>query len=232
MSKRISGRSCPNAQETVTGFCYLAFQLLLLPELLTLMNAQLTVPLGEAELNFVFYMINYLAVLLIFRDFLSSAAAQATRHPAYLCQAVILGLAAYYACRFAMEWVIRLLVPSFSNYNDTAIAAMGRENRLLVFIGTVLLVPTVEECFFRGLIFRNLYGKSHWAAYIVSMLAFACIHILGYAGQYSPLEMLMAVLQYLPAGLCLAWSYTKSDTIFAPIVMHAAVNFITLTSWR
>ena len=232
MSKRISGRSCPNAQETVTGFCYLAFQLLLLPELLKLMNAQLTVPLGEAELNFVFYMINFLAVLLIFRDFLSSAAAQATRHPAYLCQAVILGLAAYYACRFAMEWVIRLLVPSFSNYNDTAIAAMGRENRLLVFIGTVLLVPTVEECFFRGLIFRNLYGKSHWAAYIVSMLAFACIHILGYAGQYSPLEMLMAVLQYLPAGLCLAWSYTKADTIFAPIVMHAAVNFITLTSWR
>jgi len=28
----------------------------------------------------------------------------------------------------------------------------------------------------------------------------------------------------MPAGLCLAWSYTKSDTIFAPIVIHALVN--------
>ena len=82
------------------------------------------------------------------------------------------------------------------------------------------------------LIFRNLYGKSHWAAYLVSMLAFALIHILGYAGQYTPLEIFLAVLQYLPAGLCLAWSYTKADTIFAPIAIHATVNFITLTSWR
>ena len=128
--------------------------------------------------------------------------------------------------------VIGLLVPGFSNYNDSAIAVMGQENRLLVIIGTVLLVPPVEECFFRGLIFRNLYGKSHWVAYLVSMLAFALIHILGYAGQYTPLEILMALLQYLPAGLCLAWSYTKADTIFAPIAIHATVNCITLTSWR
>lgn len=232
MRKRTSARSCLNSQETVAGFCYLAFQLLLLPELLTLLNARLSVPLRDAELNFVFYMINFLAVLLIFRDFLGSAAEQAVRHPAYLCQAVILGLVAYYACHFATQWVIRLLVPSFSNYNDASIAAMGQENRLLVILGTVVLVPPVEECFYRGLIFRNLYEKSHWAAYLVSMLAFALIHILGYAGQYTPLEILMALLQYLPAGLCLAWSYTKADTIFAPIAIHAAVNYITLSNWR
>ena len=232
MTKRISARSCPSSQETVCGFCYLAFQLLLLPELLTLLNARLSSPLREAELNFVFYIINFIAVLVIFHEFLSSAATQALRHPAYLCQAIILGLAAYYACMLAVNWVIGLLIPGFANYNDSALAAMGKDSRLLVFIGTVLLVPTVEECVFRGLIFRNLYGKSHWAAYIVSMLAFAFVHILGYARQYTPLEILMAVLQYLPAGLCLAWSYTKADTIFAPIAIHATVNFITLSSWR
>lgn len=232
MTKRISGRSCPSAQETVGGFCYLAFQLLLLPVLLTMLNERLSVPLREAELNFVFYLINFLAVLLIFHNFLGSAATQVIRHPAYWCQAVILGLAAYYACMFVTNWVIGLLVPGFSNYNNSALFAMGQESRLLVFIGTVLLVPTVEECIYRGLVFRNLYGKSHWAAYLVSMLAFALVHILGYAGQYTPLETLLAVLQYLPAGLCLAWSYTKADTIFAPIAIHAVVNFITLTRWR
>ena len=232
MRKSISARSCPNSQETVCGFCYLAFQLLLLPELLKMLNAQLSAPLREAELNFVFYMINFIAVLVIFHEFLSSAATQVFRHPAYLCQAVILGLAAYYACMLVTNRVIGLLVPGFSNYNNSAIAAMGQDSRLLVIIGTVLLVPPVEECIFRGLIFRNLYGKSHWAAYLISMLAFACIHILGYAGQYTPLEILLAVLQYLPAGLCLAWSYTKADTIFAPIAIHAVVNFITLTTWR
>lgn len=232
MRRNHAAGACPSSQETVGGFCYFAFQLLLLPELLKLLNGQLSAPLRDAELNFVFYMINFLAVLLILHDFLGRAAAQATRHPAYLCQAVILGLAAYYACLFTVNWVIGVLVPGFSNYNDSAISAMRQESRLLVVIGTVILVPTAEECFFRGLIFRNLYGKSHWAAYLVSMLAFAFVHILGYAGQYTPLEMLMALLQYLPAGLCLAWSYTKADTIFAPIAIHAAVNFITLTSWR
>ena len=86
MRKSVSARSCPNSQETVCGFCYLAFQLLLLPTLLTMLNAQLSAPLREAELNFVFYLINFIAVLLIFHDFLASAANQAVRHPAYLCQ--------------------------------------------------------------------------------------------------------------------------------------------------
>ena len=71
MRKSVSARSCPNSQETVCGFCYLAFQLLLLPTLLTMLNAQLSAPLREAELNFVFYLINFIAVLLIFHDFLA-----------------------------------------------------------------------------------------------------------------------------------------------------------------
>ena len=90
----------------------------------------------------------------------------------------------------------------------------------------------MEECFFRGLIFRNLHPRSHWAAYAVSILGFTLIHIIGYIGQYSALELIIAILQYLPAGLCLAWSYTRADTIFAPILIHAAINFIGMNSLR
>ena len=85
---------------------------------------------------------------------------------------------------------------------------------------------------FRGVIFRNLYSKNKIAAYIVSILLFSCIHILGYVGKYSPLELVMAVLQYLPAGLCLAWCYARANTIFAPIVMHAAINYLTFRGLR
>jgi membrane protease YdiL (CAAX protease family) len=122
--------------------------------------------------------------------------------------------------------------PSFSNYNDEAIAAMSRGNYYLMFIGTVVLVPPVEECFFRGLIFRNLYPKSKWAAYTVSILLFAVIHIIGYIGKYSALELIIAVAQYLAPGLCLAWSYARANTIFAPIVIHAAINYVSITQMR
>lgn len=232
MKRTHSLSACPTGQESVAGGVYLIFQLLLLPSILRFLSARLSTPLSDAELNFVFYLTNFLATILIYHRFLGRSARQAVQHPAYFCQAVILGLAAYYACFYFIRWLISLLVPGFTNYNDAAISAMSRGGYFLTVISTVILVPPAEECVFRGLIFRNLYGKSRWAAYAVSVLAFACIHILGYIGKYSPLELVMAVLQYLPAGLSLAWAYAKADTIFAPIAIHACINLIAMGELR
>ena len=232
MKKTRTSAPCPTSKEIIAGFCYLIFQFLLLPGILYMANDQLHHPLTDAELNFAFYLINFLAMLVMFHDFLGRSFAQAVRHPINLIEAVILGFVAYYAAHHGMEALIRILLPGYSNYNDSAIAAMKQTNAFLMIIGTVVLVPPFEECIYRGLIFRNLYGRNHWVAYIVSILAFAMIHIIGYIGQYAPLELLMAFLQYLPAGLCLAWSYVRGDTIFAPILIHAAVNYFAITGMR
>ena len=221
-----------SSRETVAGFCYFAFQLLFLPAILQWINLQMADPLSEGELNFVFYLVNFISMLLIFHDFLGRSGSQVLQHPIYVAEALILGFVGYYAMNFGIEWIMEQFLPSFSNYNDQSIARMLRSNYFLMVIGTVVLVPPVEECFFRGLIFRNLYGKSKWAAYIVSILAFACIHIIGYIGRYSAWELLIAVIQYLPAGLCLAWSYSRSDTIFAPILIHATINYVGITRLR
>ena len=219
-------------QETTCGFVYMAFQFIFLPSLLFAANDTLKGPLNEAELNFLYYFINFIAILVLFHGFLGKSAAQVRQHPAYFCQAVILGLAAYYACFYAVDKTVSLLMPGFSNQNNASVLSMYSQNRFLMFIGTVILVPPFEECIFRGLIFRNLWNKSHWVAYAVSILAFAMVHIIGFLGSYTPLEILLATLQYLPAGLCLAWSYTKAETIFAPIFIHAAVNYITIYGIR
>ena len=219
---------CPSGQETVAGACYLAFQMLLLPSVLFWINGQISAPLSDPELNFLYYLVNFISVLLIFHEFLERSLSQLFHHPINAMQAAILGFAAYYICYYAIDWLVSLLVPGYTNYNDESIAALSRGNYFLTFIGTVILVPLAEECFYRGLIFRNLYKKSHRAAYCISIAAFAAIHILGYIGQYSAKELIIAIVQYIPAGLWLAWSYIKGDTIFVPIVIHAAVNFITI----
>ena len=221
-----------SSAETLAGIIYLAVQLFVLPSVLHWFNRTMGGPLSEAELNFLFYFINFMAMLLIFQNFLSSSLRQALQHPILLCEAVILGLVGYYACMYCTEWIIDLLSPGYSNYNDEAIFAMSRSNSFLLFIGTVILVPPFEECMYRGLVFRNLYGKNKWAAYAVSILLFAIIHILGYLGKYAPLELLMAVLQYLPAGLCLAWAYTQSGNIFAPIMIHTVINAMGVAAMR
>ena len=228
MKRNYSYSDRPTGQETIAGFCYLAFQMLVLPMILSWCNLQLSHPLNEAELNFVFYLVNFIAILVIFHDFLSKALTRVFQHPIQFAEAVILGAVAYYGLFWLTNTLISLLIPGFSNHNDESIMAMLSANRLLMLVGTVVLVPITEECLFRGLIFRNLYGKSRWAAYIVSILAFSAIHILGYIGIYSPGELLMAFLQYLPAGLCLGWAYIRGGTIFAPIVIHSLVNYISI----
>ena len=208
--------------ETIFGWIYLAFQMLALPEILSWANDAMR--LSEAELNFCFFVINFIAVLLIFNKYLSRSFAQVFQHPSYFIQAVILGFVAYYACSWGMNKLFSWIAPGYTNANDASIAALSKGNFFLMAIGTVVLVPPVEECFYRGLVFRNLYGVSRLAAYLVSMAVFAFIHIIGYIQSYTPWQLVICFLQYLPAGLCLAWSYAKSDTIFAPIVIHALVN--------
>ena len=221
-----------SSSETVAGIIYLALQLFVLPEILYWVNGRLHQPLNEAEINFLFYFINFMAVLMIFHNFLGGSARQAVQHPVMLAEAVILGLVFYYVCMYCTNVLITMLSPGYANYNDEAIFSMSRGNSFLILIATVVLVPPVEECMFRGLVFRNLCGRSRILAYIVSITLFSAIHILGYIGLYSPLELAMAVLQYLPAGLCLAWSYERANTIFAPIFMHAAINYITIQVMR
>lgn len=232
MIKNRTNSPCPSGQESLWGGFYLAFQMLFLPSVLFWVNERLPNALSTPELNFVFYLVNFLAIILIFHDYLGRNLKQLFQHPIDALQAMILGFVAYYACFYLLEWLIGLLMPGYTNYNDESIAALSRGNYFLMFIGTVVLVPPVEECLYRGLIFRNLYGKNKWAAYGISIGAFACIHILGYIGAYSPSQLLVAVLQYLPAGIWLAWSYLKGGTLFVPIFIHAAVNFVTIHGFR
>ena len=42
----------------------------------------------------------------------------------------------------------------------------------------------------------------------------------------------MCFVQYLPAGLMLAWSYEKSNTIVTPILIHTVINAIAIYSMR
>ena len=218
--------------EKILGWLYMAFSLIALPGLLAWLNAQLADPMNEGTLSFVFYLTNFLFILGIFRRFLRDSLVAAWQDIWNFIQAVVLGYVAYWAASEAMEFVMSHLLPGFSNINDAAITAMAKSNYTLMLIGVVFLVPLAEEMLYRGLIFRNLWQSSKVAAYLLSMAAFSAIHVLGYIGSEDITTLVLCFLQYLPAGLCLAWTYTKADNIFAPTLVHAIVNAVAIGALR
>ena len=218
--------------EKILGWLYMAFSFLALPSLLQLLNQNLTSPMNEGTLNFVYYCVNFFAIVCIFHTFLRNSLVAMWRDLWNFIQAVVLGYVAYWAATRVMDFCMGYLMPGFQNVNDSSMVTMAQTNYTLMAIGVTLLVPLTEEVLFRGLIFRNLYRSSQVAAYLLSMAAFAALHVLGYIGSESVTTLVICFLQYLPAGLCLAWTYTKADNIFAPVVVHALVNAIAIGAVR
>lgn len=213
----------PTEKETRWGLAYLATSLLLIPPVLSLL------PLSSGQLNFLYYVLNFCAVVWIFRSFLESALSVALDRPFYTLYYAALAYLGICALGQILEFVLQIF-PDFSNVNDQGILSMLQEDPLLMAVGTVILVPVAEECFYRGLIFRNLYDRRPVLAYLISMVAFAAIHVVGYVGTCDPLRLLLCFTQYLPAGYCLCFAYRHSGTILSPILVHALVNAVSIYS--
>ncbi len=214
----------PTHEETLWGIIWLAVSMIMLPTVLALGNLLLGAPLSDGLLNFVYYCLNFCVTILLFRRFLRHNLDIALKRPLAVIWYSLLGYLGYQALTELVTYGILMICPSFSNVNDANIYSMLAEDLIPLAIGTVFLVPLAEETMYRGLVFRGLFDKNHALAYIVSMVVFAAIHVVGYIGIYPPLTLLMCFVQYLPAGYCLCWCYRRTGSILSPIFMHTLVN--------
>lgn len=210
--------------ELILGLVYLVLQLLFIPSILVIVNLILGGPLDETELNFIYFALNFLCVTVIFHKYLIACGKISLAAPGKTVVSAVFGYLIYWGLSFFVSLLILWVYPEFNNVNDTNIEAMVDNNFALMSIGTILLVPVTEEALYRGVIFQGLHHKSRFWAYAVSALVFCLPHVIGYIGAYSPLHLLLCFIQYLPAGLALAWSYERADSIWAPILLHTFVN--------
>ena len=215
-------------QTAKSGWCWMAFQLLLLPQLVSSAAGLLPISLNEAGVNLCYHMVCFLAVFSIFQKYLWDSCRWAKLHWKRFALVCLLALAGYYAASWGLTRLIVHLEPSFSNRNDQTILHLRQQGLFLTALATVLFAPLSEECLFRGLLFGEARKRSRWGAYLLSALCFALLHMLGYFGTYTPLQLMLSLVQYLPAGLILAWSYEKSQTLAAPIAIHTIINAISM----
>ena len=78
----------------------------------------------------------------------------------------------------------------------------------------------------RGTVFGALLPKSTLLAWLVSVILFSGIHILGYIGLGDGGLLLLCFLQYIFPAAALCWLYQSTGSLLAPILMHMAYNAI------
>ena len=214
----------PSTSAQVAGFCYLPFYVVLLNRGLQYLSQLLKLNLSLLQVNVCYFSINCIIVWVIFHNFLL----RSFRGIRFweLVQAVILGLALHYASDFAYEQIIRLLKLDLINFNDETILMLARQGKVATIVCAVSLGPLVEEVLVRGLIFGTIRRKSRILAYAVSIMFFVMIHVWQYVLVEDASAVLLAAVQYIPAGIALGWTYEKSNNIWAPIMMHMVINAI------
>lgn len=210
------------------GLGLLLFQRIFLPSLLATVFLLLSLTPTDAELNTLYFFINFLAAIIVFRNFLWAELDVALSKPSCVLSSAAIAYGIYYVLSLSLSYFVGWLDPDFYNLNDAYIGEMSESQFTLMAVGTVLFVPPAEELLFRGVLFNKIYEKRPVLAWLLSVTLFSLVHIVGYIGQYSPLGLLLALLQYLPAGIALCFAYVHSGTIFAPILFHTAINTLAI----
>ena len=222
----------PSRRETLWGGIYLLLYMCVLPLAVPLAAVFLLPQLNMAQVNFLYFGLNFIATTVIFHKFLINSVKDSLLAGWGTIWYAILGYLGSMLLSGLVGSAILEIYPEFTSVNDNAIGAMVQENRRLMLLGAVFLAPVTEELLFRGLIFRGLYDRSPLAAHLLTMVLFSLVHVTGYIGTYDFKLLFFCFLQYLAPAYCLNFAYQQSGTLISPILMHMLTNLVALSAMR
>ncbi len=114
--------------------------------------------------------------------------------------------------------------------NDASVDSMSEIGYGPTLAIVVFMAPIVEEVLYRGLMFGSIYNKvGRKAAYIISVLFFAFLHTWQFVAASGDLTLFIYMLNYIPAGVALAYSYERSGSLWVPIAFHMFVNYMAMS---
>ena len=213
----------PNLTKTEwkNGLIFLTIAMFLLPSLLVFIPS-----LSGAMVLFTGYLISVVTAALCLRRYLCKNVTAALDHPFYTLYFAILGYLANMVLVQMVSYAAYFILPDYINFNNQVIETQMSTDLSLMLATTIVLAPIAEECFFRGLLFRGIYDRNPLLAWILSVGLFALAHVAGFIGSYSPMEMLVSLLIYVPSGVALCVTYRRSGNLISPIIAHAIINLM------
>lgn len=220
--------------EKILGGVLLAVYLVVLPlladPLFDLIGKIFQTTVSESARSAAYYSILFALTLIAFWGYLGRTTRAFLDRMGSVLASVGIGLVVFYGLNEVIWRLLKLFSVSRTNLNDQAILTrIGAAPYSTVLI-LVFLAPVVEEAIFRGYLFGNFREMSRLAAYLVSSLLFAFLHVWQYAAMSWDLSYLILMVQYIAPGLVMAWAFERSGSLWGSILLHCAVNGLSVWS--
>ena len=232
MAKKKTASGGMNRTERVAGTIFFLVYLLVMPLLATrifdLLEVVLDTTINDSLRNVLYYYTLFAVTVLLFHSYLAHTSGRFLDDLNRSLSTMLLGLLVFYGANELLFRVCNVLFNSRTNLNDMTIAASINAAPRLTALIIVFLAPFVEEVLFRGLVFGCLKEKSRVAAYVISCVLFAFMHVWTFALSSWDWSYLILMLQYLVPGLVFAWAFDHSGTLWTSILLHATVNALAL----
>ena len=219
-----------STKEQILGWIWFAIQMFILSSALLVVLYLIGWVPSVATMNFILFLINFLAIILIFHNYFRTQL-QAVQASSLLLW-VPLGLALYFILSYAATIVVMILQPAHINANNEVVSQIYTQQPILIYITTVILAPVVEETLYRGLLFGSLYRIRPLYGYLATTVVFSAIHVISYIGQQDLFSLFISFLQYIPAGIALSVAYIRGGTLLTPIFMHMIINAYAISAMR
>ena len=161
--------------ETIAGWLYLPFYLIILNLLLQLANEKLSLGMSALTINIAYFAINLAATLLIFYGFLRQSYFGGSFWN--FVQAVVLGFALYYAGTWVLQFALTKLAPGFTIYNNETVGSLISDNEYIMMAGRCI-VDRNRVCSVVCREYRRAHRQQQGQRQHEGERAFYCFHCL------------------------------------------------------
>ena len=186
---------------------------------------------------------NCAAAILLFRKYLIRSWQMPLTNAATIFRMALLGAFLAWLANLLTNDLIYFYLPKWFYYDDFGphfynvlkqdiLAAQLEENTLLTFLSVVVFAPLWEELFHRGLVFGTLVQKNLAAAYVVSVGLYALLPLASLFGKLPAEYLIISFLQHIPMGVMFNWIYTRTESIYTPILAHILLNGASFLAMR
>ena len=222
-----------NKTESIVGWVYLFVHMFAMVYLVSALNnyvfPRMGFQLSSGHLNLLYYGIGFVFLLITMFRYLKESFADLCSNVFNTLIGVLAGYILYILFSNLVGYFLSIFLQELTNPNSQAVSAETRLNPNTMLAVGVLLAPIVEEVLFRGVAFGTLRRNNVLLAYAVSSVLFAVYHLWQYFIYSYNSALFLYLLQYIPAGIVLAWSYERGRNIWCPVFLHMLINYVSMT---